>query len=259
MRVLLGLLAVCVAALTIAVPARAALPNPPTGGPPETLRVHGPAYDQTVAGLLTYAAGHWGGVPVACTDGVFVTTRELAAGYNLTPGAAAAWATLGGCTVIVETVDPYLWPITDTNRRVWCRIMIHEYGHLLGYEHTSDPADIMHATTPVNGSFGPCDHIPTAPSFVEPPAGDAVGREVTGPVTMEIFLPEPVRSCPAGQTRTRGDCRSFERRPARCESQACRRNAAAARREFGFENGRRAGPGFENRGHRDRSTLRKPR
>lgn len=56
-------------------------------------------------------------------------------------GASVGWAYINGCQT-PATAQIHTRPVWTLKRAPFCQIIAHEYGHLLGYEH-SDPIPIM--------------------------------------------------------------------------------------------------------------------
>lgn len=60
---------------------------------------------------------------------------------------AGAAMEAGNCTIYIA---PGWWALQRPYYQKLCSVYVHEWGHLLGYEHTDDPADVMyHGTVPL--------------------------------------------------------------------------------------------------------------
>jgi hypothetical protein len=117
-----------------------------------------PARDPRVAAWLRAALDHWGASPVC------PAVRAVRAQWLADPGVWAA-AAPGGCEI---ALDPDFYPAPADLAGSWydaamCSVVAHEWGHLLGYPHSPDPADLMSPVTPVNVVRG-CSAWPVAPS-----------------------------------------------------------------------------------------------
>lgn len=86
---------------------------------------------------LSVAATYWHAEQVCPASSVTVVWAPLAAAGEL--GAAQ----LGGCATGERTI----WLDRSLRKTVYrwrCTIIVHEYGHLMGFDHTDDPASVMH-------------------------------------------------------------------------------------------------------------------
>jgi hypothetical protein len=118
-------LAVALAALALALPA--------TANAVET-----PLLDDNLATYFGIAHEHWGGpVPSCVENGVTVVTVHAVLFDDPNP-AVAARAEQPGCTLLL---DRRHW--RTMGRVEACMIVVHEWGHLLGHEHSDDPNDLM--------------------------------------------------------------------------------------------------------------------
>jgi hypothetical protein len=94
--------------------------------------------DPTLARYMQIAASYWGGPEPVCTepDGHVIHPHAVMAN-DPTPN-RAAWAEVGGCRI---WLDSDYWSSTPNEQ--YCNLIAHEWGHLLGHEHSSDPKDLM--------------------------------------------------------------------------------------------------------------------
>lgn len=123
-----------------------------------------PATDPLMMHFLDVARAHWGATP-NCPAISLVRAQWLP-----DPGVWAA-AQQGGCTI---AFDPDFYPAPAGYDVGWwqaamCSVEAHEYGHLLGYGHSSDPNDLMNAVAPINIVAGcPIWGLPGASSTPSP-------------------------------------------------------------------------------------------
>jgi hypothetical protein len=108
-----------------------------------------PVADPQVDAWLGIAQAWWGGAP-DCPEGVQVERAELAAD-------AGVWASaeMPGCRIWLDPdfyPRPAAWSASPWGRREWqklmCNVVAHEWGHLLGHGHASDPHDLMAPVAP---------------------------------------------------------------------------------------------------------------
>jgi hypothetical protein len=98
----------------------------------------GPLLDDGLANYFAAAQAHWGGpLPTCIEDGVrSIPVHALL--YDDPDPEVAARAEQPGCRIWLD-------------RRIWremrpleaCTVVVHEWGHLLGYGHVEDPLDLM--------------------------------------------------------------------------------------------------------------------
>src|SRR4051794_27651920 len=94
--------------------------------------------DPTLARYMVIAEAYWGGPEPVCTmpDGTVVHPHAVM-GNDPDPN-VAAWAEVGGCRI---WLDSDYWPAPASEE--YCNLIAHEWGHLTGREHSSDPHDLM--------------------------------------------------------------------------------------------------------------------
>ena len=99
---------------------------------------NGAVNDATLARYMTIAAAYWGGPEPVCTsdDGQVIHPYAML-GNDPRPD-VAAWAEVGGCRIWLDTD---YWPAPPSEQ--YCNLIAHEWGHLLGHEHSSNPSDLM--------------------------------------------------------------------------------------------------------------------
>jgi hypothetical protein len=124
--------------------------------PPDAHRAHlaqaaaapgaDPATDPQIAQWMATAQAYWGAAP-NCPDGISIQRAEWLPDPNVW-----AAAVQGGCSV---AFDPDFYPAPADYDKGWyqaamCSVVAHEWGHLLGYGHVSDPNNLMNPVTPIN-------------------------------------------------------------------------------------------------------------
>lgn len=87
------------------------------------------------------AKAHWDATPPCQVQIIYrddpTTTAATATRVDHDDGRVDCW--------IAINVHPWdrLWLVSR------CNVLVHEWGHLLGYSHTDDPNDVMHPDAPV--------------------------------------------------------------------------------------------------------------
>lgn len=96
--------------------------------------------DPNLAAYAAAAQQHWGN-PSCAT----VQVRSM------TQPDPAVYARADDCTIWIDASD---WHMLDRSLR--CNMMLHEWGHLMGHDHTDDPRSIM-VPLPINARPAACD------------------------------------------------------------------------------------------------------
>jgi hypothetical protein len=103
-----------------------------------------PVADPKVDAWMNVARTTWGSAP-ACPEGIRIDRAERNADVGV-----VATAEMPGCHISLDPdyyPAPSDWTATAEDRRYWetmmCNAVVHEWGHLLGHPHVSDPEDIM--------------------------------------------------------------------------------------------------------------------
>jgi hypothetical protein len=118
-----------------------------------------PATDPQIAQFLATAQAYWNAAP-NCPDGISIQRAEWLPDPNVW-----AAAVQGGCAM---AFDPDFYPAPADYDQGWyqaamCSVVAHEWGHLLGYGHVTDPNNLMNPVTPINIVGGcPTWGIPSA-------------------------------------------------------------------------------------------------
>ena len=117
-----------------------------------------PDRDPLVRHWLSVAKDHWDRSP-ACLGGVGVVSAWWLRGQS-----SWAFSSPDGCWI---ALNPDAYPAPDgADRLTWqtamCSVVVHEWGHLLGVPHSSDPASLMHPLVPV-GLLPRCADAAPAP------------------------------------------------------------------------------------------------
>lgn len=122
--------------------------------------------DPLVIAHLEIAAAYWQTAP-DCPDGINVGRWTEANDPNVwglatTPG-CDMWLDADHYPMAADEEDPDGW------RQAICTTVVHEYGHLLGHDHSDDPNSIMTPLFSFGHDYVPGCARPVAPPVVEEP------------------------------------------------------------------------------------------
>jgi hypothetical protein len=112
---------------------------------------------RTMVGIQA-ALDYWGELP-NCPGGVDHQWRDdVPANWSVksAPGGRVyAAALMQGCVVVF--IRARAAALRDIDLKGYCQLIVHEYGHLLGHDHSADPNDIMADIVGRLTHFAPCD------------------------------------------------------------------------------------------------------
>lgn len=110
-------------------------------------RPDSPIKDPQIQSWLNVANNYWSQYP-NCPNGIWIGVWE-----KPKPSNGVAQATIGGCEI---WLSPKWWPANtlanDQNlwKKILCNSLTHEYGHLLGYQHSKDKHNVMYEAVQFN-------------------------------------------------------------------------------------------------------------
>ncbi|MBX5439968.1 MAG: matrixin family metalloprotease [Solirubrobacteraceae bacterium] len=150
-----SLLPTLLTALALAAPAAAApaldadtgpYTNPPTA--PATTPVSGSATaNPLVAKLWAAAVRYWGGAPASCASAgvsIRLSTEDPEATGDADEAVYNGWVYDDDLCTMYLNVRNESWPIRARNAELWCQIITHEAGHMLGLSHSRNKRHIMY-------------------------------------------------------------------------------------------------------------------
>lgn len=151
-----GVLVCLAAALLVAPPAAALADSPPSD---QLFPLGGPS----IVKARSIAVAYWGVTP--CDGDIAVKWAALPTGVNALStwwNQVAAYGNATGnrqCLVTLNPAESFDWPML-------CTVLVHEYGHLSGHQHSTDPADVMYPTysDPIAQCSESADPNPQAPA-----------------------------------------------------------------------------------------------
>jgi matrixin len=151
-----------------------------------------PGRDPLVQRWLAVARAHWGASP-PCLGGVDAVVGDWGPG-----GDSWAYAAAGGCWIVLRPtaypapagMDPTWWRIAT------CSTIAHEWGHLLGHGHSTDPSSLMYPYVPLGA-------VPGCAPGASPPPGYAPRRRARRCAPRARQAAGKTRRCVRGSDRSR--------------------------------------------------------
>jgi hypothetical protein len=120
--------------------------------------------DPTLLQYLQVAREHWGGQEPRCPGPNGQSIAPHAVMADDPDPAVGAWAEVPGCRIWLDATH---WPAAPSEPH--CNLIAHEWGHLLGHEHSPDSTSLMWASWINNVVLG-CQAFRVQPP---PPPGPA--------------------------------------------------------------------------------------
>ncbi len=122
-----------------------------------------PSRDPLVRRWITVAQAYWGASP-ACLGGVDVVVGNWGPQDD-----TWAFAARGGCWIVLR---PTVYPMPAGSDPTWwrtamCSTIAHEWGHILGHGHSTDPRSLMYPYVPL-GAVSGCAPGAPAPAALKP-------------------------------------------------------------------------------------------
>jgi hypothetical protein len=173
--------------------------------------------DSTLARYMQIAAAYWNAPEPVCTgqNGEVIHPHAVMAD-DPTPG-VAAWAEVGGCHI---WLDRDFWPSQPDEQH--CNLIAHEWGHLLGHVHSTDPNDLMWPQWTNNV-------VPGCRVFAAPAAPPAVPAPIA-PATVKVHrLTKLQRAQRAKRAKAKRACAARRHRGRRAYRLWLRRHPRRAR------------------------------
>src|SRR2546423_6078373 len=93
--------------------------------------------DPELSGYIRIAREYWREAPLCNGPNGQAVGPQVAIANNPDPG-VAAWAEQPGCRMWLDSDH---WPAPPDEQH--CNLIAHEWGHLLGHTHSSDPHSLM--------------------------------------------------------------------------------------------------------------------
>jgi hypothetical protein len=137
---------------------------------------HGQTVDDPVlAQYMQIAASQWGGQVPHCSGRNGETIAPHAVMADDPDPDVGAWAELPGCRMWLDSSQ---WKLPIQPREAHCNLIAHEWGHLVGHDHSDDPDDLMSSSFVPNVVLGCANFKPAPVSKPVPSTPPAKKRKV---------------------------------------------------------------------------------